>query len=144
MDMKSIWHGFQAVVVAVGGGIGWFLGGCDSLLYALVAFTTVDYATGILCGIAEKNLSSEIGMRGIIKKVFIFLIVGIAHIIDGVLGNGGIVRTAAIIFFLSNEGLSLVENACRIGLPVPPKLKEALSQLHQGKKKKEGEDDGNQ
>ena len=76
-------------------------------------------------------------MRGIIKKVLIFLLVGVAHTVDAqLIGNGGIVRTAVIMFFLSNEGLSLLENACRLGLPVSPKIKTILSQLHHGKKQK--------
>jgi len=135
MDVKTVWNAVQAVFCVIGGGLSWFLGGYDSLMYALVAFTVIDYGTGILCAAFEKKLSSEIGMRGIIKKVLIFLLVGVAHIVDAqLIGNGGIVRTAVILFFLSNEGLSLLENSCRIGLPIPPKLKEILSQLHQGKK----------
>jgi len=136
MDAKFVWNVAQAIFCAIAGWLGWFLGGWDGLLYALVAFTIVDYVTGVLCAIVEKKLSSEIGMRGIIKKVLIFLLVGIAHILDAfILGNGGAVRSAVIVFFLSNEGLSILENACRAGLEVPPKMKEILSQLHGGKKK---------
>ena len=135
MDIKAIWNALRCGGVTISCLIVAFLGGWDGLIYALVAFMAIDYITGVLCAIAEKKLSSEVGMKGIIKKVSIFLIIGVAHIMDGVLGNGGIMRTATIIFFLSNEGLSLLENACRIGLPVPPKLKEVLSQLHHGKKK---------
>ena len=132
MDVKAVWNAVQAVFCVIGGGLSWFLGGYDSLMYALVAFTVIDYGTGVLCAAFEKKLSSELGMRGIIKKVLIFLLVGVAHIVDAqLIGNGGIVRTAVILFFLSNEGLSLPENSCRIGLPIPPKLKEILSQLHQ-------------
>jgi len=134
MYVKTIWAVLQTVLTTIGGWLGWFLGGWDGLLYALVVFVCIDYVTGILCAILEKKLSSEIGMRGIIKKVSIFLIVGVAHIVDSVIGNGGVVRMATIVFFISNEGLSLLENACRIGLPVPPKLREILSQLHHGKK----------
>ena len=134
MDVKAVWIYLQTVMTAIGGWLGWFLGGWDGLLYALVAFVTIDYITGVLCAIVEKKLSSAIGMRGIVKKVRIFMIVGVAHILDSVIGSSGVVRTATLIFFMSNEGLSLLENACRIGLPVPPKLKEILSQLHHGKK----------
>jgi len=133
METKTIWNAIQAALTIIGGGLSWFLGGCDALLYTLAAFMAADYTSGVLCAIIEKKLSSEIGRRGIIKKVFIFLIVGIAHILDGVIGSDGIVRTATIVFFLSNEGVSLLENACRIGLPVPQKLKDVLSQLHHGK-----------
>jgi len=136
MELKTIWTVLQAVFAAIGGGIGYFLGGCDSLLYALTAFIVLDYCSGLLCAVVEKKLSSSVGLRGIIKKVLIFLLVGVAHIVDAhLIGNGGIARTAVIVFFLSNEGLSILENACRAGLDVPPKLKEILSQLHHGKKK---------
>jgi len=134
MEAKTAWICVQTIATVFGGWIGWFLGGCDALLYALTAFIVMDYVTGILCAVLEKKLSSEIGMRGIIKKVSIFLIVGAAHIVDGIIGNGGVFRSATLIFFISNEGLSLLENTCRIGLPVPPKLKAILSQLNQNKK----------
>ena len=130
MKVKEIWNIIQTIVTIVGGWLGWFLGGWDGLLYALVVFVCIDYITGLLVAISEKKLSSEIGRKGIIRKVAIFLIVGIAHVVDGVIGNGGIVRTATLMFFISNEGLSVLENACRIGLPVPQKLKDILSQLH--------------
>jgi len=136
MDVKTVWNAAQAAFCVIGGGLSWFLGGYDGLMYALVAFTVIDYGTGVLCAAFEKKLSSEVGMRGIVRKVLTFLLVGVAHIVDAqLIGNGGIVRTAVILFFLSNEGLSLLENSCRMGLPIPPKLKEILSQLHQGKKK---------
>ena len=138
MNVKTIWNSIQAAMCVIGGWLGWFLGGFDGLLYALVGFMAIDYCTGVLCAIAEKKLSSDIGRRGIAKKVAIFLIVGVAHIVDGVIGNGGIARASTIIFFLSNEGVSLLENACRLGLPVPPKLKDVLSQLHHGNRKDGG------
>ena len=130
MDAKTIWHTLQAACAAVAGWIGYFLGCWDGLLYALSVFVAIDYFTGILCAIVEKKLSSETGMRGIIRKVTIFLVVGVAHVVDGAIGNGELVRTATLIFFISNEGISLLENAGRIGLPIPPKLKGILSQLH--------------
>ena len=118
-------------VLAVGGWLGWFIGGCDGLLYALVVFVVVDYITGVMCAAADKELSSEVGFRGIAKKVLIFLLVGVANIIDvQVIGSGSVLRTAVIFFYLSNEGVSLLENAAHLGLPVPEKLKDILRQLH--------------
>ena len=107
------------------------LGGCDGLLYALIAFVVIDYLTGIMCAISDHTLSSEVGFRGICRKVLIFLLVGIANILDiHVLGNGSVLRTAVIFFYISNEGVSLLENAAHLGLPVPEKVKDVLEQLH--------------
>lgn len=129
--MKEFWNMIQLVFAAVGGWLGWFLGGCDGLLYALVAFVIVDYITGVMCAVADKELSSEVGFKGIAKKVLIFLLVGVANIIDvQVIGSGSVLRTAVVFFYLSNEGVSLLENAGHLGLPVPEKLKDILEQLH--------------
>ena len=129
--MKEFWNTIQLIFTAIGGWLGWFLGGCDGLLYALIAFVAVDYATGVMCAVADKNLSSEVGFRGIAKKVLVFLLVGIANILDvQVIGSGSVLRTAIIFFYLSNEGVSLLENAAHLGLPVPQKLKDVLEQLH--------------
>lgn len=129
--MKQIWAGIQTAFTALGGFIGWFLGGADGFLYALIAFVVIDYITGVLCAIADKSLSSEVGFKGICRKVLIFVLVGIGNIIDVyVLGDSSVLRTAVIFFYLSNEGVSLLENASRLGLPIPDKLKEVLSQLH--------------
>ena len=115
----------------MGGWLGYFLGGCDGLLYALIAFVAIDYITGVMCAISDKTLSSEVGFKGICRKVLIFLLVGIGHIVDAqVIGSGGVLRTAVIFFYLSNEGVSLIENAAHLGLPVPDKLKAVLEQLH--------------
>ncbi len=131
--MKATWNGIQAALTAVGGGIGWFLGGFDGFLYALVAFVVIDYLTGLMCAVIDKKLSSEVGLRGIFKKVVIFALVGVGNIIDkNLIGDGSVVRTAVIFFFVSNEGVSLLENAARLGLPVPQKLKDILAQLHSG------------
>lgn len=130
--MKSIWHIIQAAFAAVGGWIGAALGGADGLLYALIAFVCIDYITGVLCAIADRRLSSAVGFRGIAKKVLIFLLVGVAHIIDAaVIGAGSVLRTAVIFFYLSNEGVSLLENAAHLGLPIPKRLKLVLEQLHE-------------
>lgn len=129
--MKEFWNTIQLVFTVLGGWLGYFLGGCDGLLYALLAFVVIDYLTGIMCAINDHSLSSEVGFRGICRKVLIFLLVGIANILDvSVIGSGSILRTAVIFFYISNEGLSLVENAAHLGLPVPEKIKAVLEQLH--------------
>nr|DAK79933.1 MAG TPA: holin [Caudoviricetes sp.] len=136
--MKEFWNTMQFVIAAIGGWLGYFLGGCDGLLYALVAFVVIDYITGVMCAVVDKKLSSEVGFRGICKKVLIFLMVGIANILDvHVIGTGSVLRTAAIFFYISNEGVSLLENASHLGLPVPKKVKDVLEQLHD---RAEGED----
>ena len=129
--MKEVWNTIQLIFAAIGGWLGYFLGGCDGLLYALIAFVVIDYLTGIMCAISDHTLSSEVGFRGICRKVLIFLLVGIANILDiHVLGNGSVLRTAVIFFYISNEGVSLLENAAHLGLPVPEKVKDVLEQLH--------------
>ena len=137
--MKELWNWVQLALAAVGGFLGWFLGGLDGFLYALIAFVVIDYLTGVLCAIADKKLSSEIGARGIFKKVLIFSLVGIAHILDTEVlgGDSGALRTAVIFFYLSNEGVSILENASHLGLPIPEKLKAVLQQLH-GKENGDG------
>lgn len=118
----------------LGGFVGWFLGGFDDLLYALLAFVIADYTTGILCAINEHKLSSEIGFRGINRKILIFILVGVANIVDlHILKHGTPLRTATICFYISNEGISLLENAGRLGLPFPKKLKDILEQLRNDK-----------
>src|SRR5574344_2630453 len=128
--MKEIWNTLQLIFAAVGGWIGYFLGGCDGLLIALLIFVICDYITGVMCAIVDKNLSSEVGFKGICKKVLIFVMVGIGHILDTYLiGNGEVLRTAVIFFYCSNEGISMLENAGHLGLPIPKKLKDVLKQL---------------
>lgn len=129
--MKEFWNTIQLIFAAIGGWLGYFLGGCDGLLYTLIAFVVIDYLTGIMCAISDQTLSSEVGFRGICRKVLIFLLVGIANVLDiHVLGNGSVLRTAVIFFYISNEGVSLLENAAHLGLPVPEKVKDVLEQLH--------------
>ncbi len=130
--MKQIWSGIQIAFTAFGGFLGWFLGGFDGFLYALIAFTVIDYITGVMCAITDKKLSSSVGFKGICRKVLIFTLVGIGNIVDVyVLGQGGVLRTAVIFFYLSNEGVSIMENTAHLGLPIPAKLKEVLEQLHE-------------
>ena len=129
--MKEFWSMVQLVFTGIGGWLGYFLGGCDGLILALLLFVVADYITGIMCAIADKKLSSEVGFKGICRKVLIFMLVGIANVLDvQVIGNGSILRTAVIFFYLSNEGISLLENAAHLGLPIPEKLKKVLEQLH--------------
>lgn len=136
--MKEFWNTIQFVFSALGGWLGYFLGGCDGLLYALVAFVVIDYLTGVMCAITDKKLSSAVGFKGIFRKVLIFLLVGIANIIDvQVIGTGAVLRTAVIFFYISNEGVSLLENAGHLGLPIPEKIKTVLEQLHDRAEKEE-------
>ncbi|WP_350336776.1 phage holin family protein [[Clostridium] symbiosum] len=129
--MKEFWNTIQLIFTAIGGWLGYFLGGCDGLLIALVVFVAVDYITGVMCAVADRKLSSEVGFKGICRKVLIFLLVGIANILDvQVIGTGSVLRTAVIFFYISNEGVSLLENAAHLGLPIPEKMKAVLEQLH--------------
>lgn len=130
--MKEFWNMIHLVITAIGGWLGYFLGGCDGLLIALVVFVAADYVTGVMCAVSDKKLSSEVGFRGICRKVLIFILVGIANILDvQVIGTGSVLRTAVIFFYISNEGVSLLENAGHLGLPIPEKLKLVLKQLHE-------------
>lgn len=129
--MKDIIGTLQFILTAIGGYVGWFIGGFDGLTYALLAFVVIDYISGVMVAIIEKKLSSSIGFKGIFKKVLIFTFVGVGHIVDFyILKNGSAVRTAVIFFYLSNEGLSIVENAAKIGLPVPENLKKVFTELN--------------
>lgn len=129
--MKQVWNWIQVVFAGIGGFLGWFLGGLDGFLYALIAFVVVDYITGLMCAVTDKKLSSNVGFKGIFRKVLIFTLVGIGNILDVyVIKNGSVLRTAIIFFYLSNEGISLLENAAHIGLPIPQKLKDVLAQFH--------------
>lgn len=129
--MKDIINILQIIVAAIGGTIGYFLGGLDGFLYALIAFVVIDYLTGIMVAVLERKLSSEVGFRGIFKKVLIFSLVAVAHIIDSqLIQTGSAIRTAVIFFYLSNEGISILENTAKIGLPIPQKLRTVLDQLN--------------
>ena len=136
--MKEFWNTMQFIFAVLGGWLGYFLGGCDGLLIALVAFVSIDYVTGVMCAISDKDLSSRVGFKGICRKILIFALVGVANLIDvQVIQTGSILRTAVIFFYLSNEGVSLLENAAHLGLPIPKKLKAVLEQLHDKHNKQE-------
>ena len=133
-----VWAKIQFAFTAVGGWIGCLLGGMDGLLFALTALMALDYISGLLCAAADRKLSSAIGFKGICRKALIIMLVGVAHIADvHVVGSGSALRSAVACFYLSNEGLSLLENAACLGLPVPEKLKNALSQLHEKQRDRE-------
>jgi len=136
--MKNISSTIQLIFTALGGYIGWFLGGFDGFVYALVTFVVIDYLTGLMVAVLEGKLSSEVGFRGIFKKVMIFSLVGVGNIADVYLiKNGSAIRTAVIFFYISNEGISILENTGKIGLPIPEKLKKALEQLNKEEKSDE-------
>ena len=133
--MKDFWNGIQLIFTLMGGWLGYFLGGSDGLIVALIIFVVMDYVSGVMCAISDKTLSSEVGFKGICRKVLIFILVGIANILDAqIIKTGSVLRTAIIFFYLSNEGVSLLENASYLGLPVPEKLKDVLQQLNEDNK----------
>lgn len=139
--MKELWTHAQLLLTAIGGGLGYFLGGFDGLIFALILFVVMDYITGVMCTISDKKLSSSIGFNGICRKILIFTLVGLANIIDlHVIQTGSALRTASIFFYLSNEGISMLENAAHMGLPIPGKLKNVLEQLHDRANKEENHD----
>ena len=136
--IELLWTKIQIAITALGGWLGYFLGGLDGLLIALIVFSVLDYITGVMCAIADKTLSSAVGFKGVARKMLIFALVGVGHILDiHVVGTGSALRTAVICFYLSNEGVSLLENASYLGLPVPEKLKAVLEQIHK-RAEKEG------
>ena len=139
--MKEFWNVIQFIFAALGGWLGWLLGGCDGLIYALAVFAAIDYITGVMCAVVDKRVSSKVGFKGVCRKVLIFCLVGLANLLDiHVIGNGSVLRTAVIFFYLSNEGISLLENATYLGLPVPDAMKSVLEQLHdRGTPDKEGD-----
>ncbi|MCF0128285.1 MAG: phage holin family protein [Pseudobutyrivibrio sp.] len=109
---------------------GFLFGGFDGLMYTLLAFVLIDYLTGVLVAIKDKNLNSKIGYAGLFKKVMIFLLVIIGNLIDvNIICQGATFRTAVIFFYISNEGISIIENAGNLGLPIPKKLLDVLAQL---------------
>lgn len=130
-SIDLIWAKIQMAFSVIGGWIGYFVGGIDGLFTALLIFMVLDYITGLMCAVADNKLSSAVGFKGICKKVLIILLVGVAHIVDlHVVGTGSALRSAVVCFYLSNEGVSLLENAAHLGLPIPEKLKAVLEQLH--------------
>ncbi|MDR0937165.1 MAG: phage holin family protein [Oscillospiraceae bacterium] len=124
---------------AVGGFVGWYLGPLDGLLYVLLAMSVGDFITGVLRSGLHGELSSRVGFLGIIRKISIFILVGVANLADtNIFGGGNALRTAVIFFYIANEGISLLENARDFGLPIPEILVNMLEKI-----KKEGDDNEN-
>lgn len=126
MNLQKIIQGFLATAGAF---VGYFIGDIDGLLQTLLVFIVADYVTGVMASFQQKTVSSQTGFKGILKKVFILIIVGVCNILDKNLVGSPMLRTAVIFFYISNEGISIIENATRMGLPIPEKIKAVLEQL---------------
>ena len=130
--MKTSFYYLQSGFFALGAIVGGFLGGKDGLLYALLVLVILGYITGMITAIDRKRVCSSVGYKGIARKVLIFVLVGTANVVDVyILGKAGVLRATVIFFYISNEGISILENASYLGLPVPQKFQSVLKQLHQ-------------
>ena len=130
--MKELLATNKVLFSAIGGLIGSFFGEVDGFFFALMIFIAIDYITGLMAAAVEKRLASNIGFKGIFKKIAILFLVSVGHLIDTeIIKQGGAIRTMVIFFYLSNEGLSILENAVRIGLPIPEKLQALLKQFNE-------------
>ena len=128
------------IIAAFLGFITWFFGGVDGLLQVLIAFSIIDYITGIIAAGLNHELSSRVGFRGIVKKVILFMFVGMAHLLDSYLpGDSGSIRAVVCLFYVVNEGISIIENAEKIGVPIPKPLHNMLAKLHDMTQNKEFE-----
>ena len=125
----------------IGASIAYFFGDMDGFIHALIAFVILDYITGILAAIVRHELSSNVGFNGIARKITIFIIVGVAHVVDReLLGGTALLRDAVLFFYLANEGLSILENAVEIGIPIPDIIKDKLLQFHNKSKQQKSEE----
>ena len=146
--MDSFINGCKVFFAMIGGWLGYFFGDIDGLVITLLIFIAVDYVTGVFCAIVEKNLSSAIGFKGLAKKAFILLVVGVAHLLDVRFHHGDILRGAVCLFYLANEGFSILENGNRLGVPLPKGLKKIFATMKETAEEtinieeKEGENDG--
>ena len=127
---------FKIICAAIGGFCGTLWGALDGVMMALLAFIVIDYITGLMVAIVNKTLNSSVGFKGLAKKVFILLLVLIANILDThIMGGSGVVRGVVIAFYLANEGISILENAGKLGVPYPQSLKDILEQLKESEDK---------
>ena len=130
----SVLDYLKSLALGVGMIIGVFIGDINGLFWALLIFAMVDYITGVISAILEHNLSSEIGFKGITRKILLFMVVGVANVLDVyVIGTASVCRSMVIMFYLANEGISIIENVGRCGVPIPEKLKIILKQLEEDK-----------
>ena len=128
--MKTIAQSLPTIAAVGGSLLGFLLGGFDGYLYSLLGFVVIDYLTGLALAAARRQVSSQIGFTGILKKMLIFVIVAMGHLLDqNLLGGSATLRTAMIFFYLTNEAISITENLGALGFPLPPKLKQVLTQL---------------
>lgn len=126
--IEKLFNDVSVIVGLLGGFLSYFLGGYDTILKALIALVVLDYITGVLKAITNKKLSSAIGFYGLIRKIVIFIVVATAVIVQWVIGDTVPLREVTIVFFICNEGISLLENASQF-IPIPEKLKAVLIQL---------------
>lgn len=134
--MKTILNNLPEVFAVIGSVLGFLLGGFDGYLYTLLGFILIDYLTGVMAAIANRQISSEIGFVGILKKILILIMVAMGHLLDqNLLGGGAAMRTAVIFFYTANECISITENLSRLGFPIPAKLKTVLAQLSEKEEK---------
>ncbi|HII4514067.1 TPA: phage holin family protein [Clostridium perfringens] len=134
--MEKVFDYLKAIIVAIGTGFTWLFGAWDTPLATLVVFIILDYITGLTRGYVNKELSSDVGLKGIARKAMIFIVLIVAVMLDRLLNTGSwMFRTLVCYFYIANEGISLLENGAALGLPIPEKLKDALVQLREGKKK---------
>lgn len=120
----------KSIIAAVCAMFGFVFGDLNGLMIALVALIILDYISGVIAAVVEKKLSSEVGAKGIAKKIFMLLIVAVANIVDiNVIGEGHVLKSVTVVFYIANECISLIENAGQLGVPVPKKLLDVLEQL---------------
>ena len=133
----------DSVAAAIGAALGFLFGEVNGLFWALIAFMALDYITGVIVAVIEKRLSSEVGFRGLAKKFLILVFVAVGHIADTyILGGTPVAMSAVMLFYIANEGISIVENAAELGLPIPEKIKQVLAQIRKKGEEKSDEDKG--
>lgn len=134
--MENILKIFKILVVSLGTAFTWLFGAWDIAIVVLIAFIVLDYCTGLLRGYLNKELSSDVGLKGIARKAVIFVVLIVAVLLDRLINTGAwVFRTLVCYFYIANEGISLLENCAGLGVPIPERMKEALAQLKDGERK---------